>query len=311
MKYVYLTLNWIFGVFFLIIGLVSINNSPLAGLSLVLLSLLLLPPVRKFTGSKTNKEIPTRVRAASIFALFIASGVFFGQSRDEKAQEVATQQAQEKAEKVAQIKQDNIDYFTINREQIILSASSAMVAKEYQLVITQTSKYLVSDDKELKSINSFAKIEIEKIKKSEKTNQLLAELKKIPSSEYEKNKNLYQQLVRLHPNTQAYKIKVKAYSEKFEKEKQEQLAIEARKKNIDEQFSAWDGSHRNLERVIKKAMNDPDSYEHAETVYSDREDHLVVKTTYRGKNAFGGVVKNYVKAKVSLEGQILKILDET
>ncbi len=300
MKYVYLALSWIFGVLFLITGLVSMIKTPLAGLSLVILSLLLLPPVRKLAYSKTSKEIPIKIRTASIFALIVAFGVFVGQSQDKKAQELAAQQAKEKSDKIAQIKQDNIDYFTANREQIILSANAALVAKEYQSVISQTNKYIVSGDDELKSINSLAKIEIEKIKKSEKTKQLLAELKKVPSSEYEKNQKLYQQLVNLHPSNQTYKDKVQSYSKKIEKEKQ-----------IEEQFSAWDGSHRNLERVIKKAMNDPNSYEHDETVYWDRGDHLVVKTTYRGKNAFGGVVRNYVKAKVSLDGQILQILDQT
>lgn len=311
MKYVYLALNWIFGVLFLILGLVSMIESPMAGLSLLLLSLLLLPPVRKITYSKTNKEISIKIRAASIFALIVAFGVFSGQNQDKKAQEVAIQQAKEKAEKIAQIKQDNINHFSANREQIISLANSALEAKEYQSVITQTGKYLVSGDEELKGISSSAKIEIEKIRKSERTKQLLSELKKVPSSEYEKNQKLYQQLASLHPNNQTYKNKLKVYSEKIEKEKQEKLAAEARTKQIKEQFSAWDGSHRNLERVIKKAMNDPDSYEHDETVYWDRGDHLVVKTTYRGKNAFGGVVRNFLKAKVSLGGQILQILDQT
>jgi len=139
----------------------------------------------------------------------------------------------------------------------------------------------------------------------------LVELKKVPTSEYEKNKQLYQQLVVLHPDNQIYKNKVESYSKKIDKEKQKQLAAESRKKQIEDQFSAWDGSHRNLEKVIKKAMNDPDSYEHDETVYWDRGDHLVVKTTYRGKNAFGGVVRNFVKAKVSLSGQVLQVLDQT
>jgi hypothetical protein len=311
MKYVYLALNWILGTLFMITGLASMIESPLAGLSLVILSLLLLPPVRKLAYSKTNKEIPIKIRAASIFALIVAFGVFIGQSQDKRAQEVAAQQSKEMAEKVAQIKQDNIDYFIANREQIISSANNVLAAKDFQLVITQTSKYLVSGDEELKNINSSAKIEIDKLRKSEKTKQLLAELKKVPSSEYNKNQKLYLQLVSLHPNNQAYKNKVKIYSEKIEKEKQERLAAEAREKQIEEQFSVWDGSHRNLERVIKKAMNDPDSYEHDKTVYWDRGDHLVVKTTYRGKNGFGGVVRNFVKAKVSLEGQILQVIDQT
>ena len=57
-------------------------------------------------------------------------------------------------------------------------------------------------------------------------------------------------------------------------------------------------------------MNDPDSYEHVETVYWDRDDHLVVSTTFRGKNAFGGTVSNTVKAKVSLDGQDIEIVEQ-
>jgi hypothetical protein len=34
------------------------------------------------------------------------------------------------------------------------------------------------------------------------------------------------------------------------------------------------------------------------------------QTTFRGKNAFGGVVKNTVKAKVSLDGDVLEIIDQ-
>lgn len=89
----------------------------------------------------------------------------------------------------------------------------------------------------------------------------------------------------------------------------EQAAADARKKRIERGFSAWDGSHRELEAFIKKAMNDPDSYSHVETVWWDRGDHLVVRTTYRGKNAFGGVVKEWVKAKASLDGELLEVIE--
>lgn len=87
-----------------------------------------------------------------------------------------------------------------------------------------------------------------------------------------------------------------------------ELAAEARKAQLRPQFSGWDGSHVNLERVVKRAMNDPDSYEHVETEYWDRRDYLIVKTTFRGKNAFGGVVTNTVMAKVDLRGNVLEIM---
>ncbi len=81
-----------------------------------------------------------------------------------------------------------------------------------------------------------------------------------------------------------------------------------RQKKIESLFSAWDGSNYELTKTIKKTMNDPNSFEHVETTYLDKGDHLVVKTTFRGKNAFGGVVENWVMAKVNLDGYVIEII---
>ncbi len=42
----------------------------------------------------------------------------------------------------------------------------------------------------------------------------------------------------------------------------------------------------------------------------DKGSYLIVQTTFRGKNAFGGVIKNTVKAKESLNEQILEIIEQ-
>jgi hypothetical protein len=121
----------------------------------------------------------------------------------------------------------------------------------------------------------------------------------------------------LNPTEGVYDEKVKYYSEKYEELKKEEQKRQkrariaaARKEKIESQFSAWNGAHRNLESLIKQSMNDPDSFKHVETVYWDKGDHLIVQTTFRGRNAFGGMVKNTVLAKVSLEGQILEVIDQ-
>lgn len=85
---------------------------------------------------------------------------------------------------------------------------------------------------------------------------------------------------------------------------------ELRQEKIDNQFSAWDGSHRNLETLIKQGMNDPDSYEHVKTTYLEQGDNLIVTTQFRGKNAFGGVVLNSVIAKTDLDGNVIKIISQ-
>ena len=360
MKYLYLTFNWIFGVLFLIAGVLSFVESPVAGLCMIGAAAILLPPVRSFVHSKTNNALPVKARVVSVFALFLAFGFFIGQAQNEKAQELAAQQDREKAQKTAQLRQERIDYFNANREQIIFSIKKALSEKDYQSVSSETNKYLVSGDKELEQISVQAKKELADIQEaekterllvelkeistedyeknrnlyqqllhlnpdnelyktkvafyagkveSEKTNKILGELKSVPTEEYEKNKGLYQQLLNLHPDNELYKTKVAFYAGKIEEDKKKQIVAEARMKDIKSKFSAWDGSHRGLERVIKGTMNDPNSYEHVETVYWDRGDHLVVMTTFRGKNVFGGVVKNSVKAKVSLDGQVLQIID--
>jgi len=82
------------------------------------------------------------------------------------------------------------------------------------------------------------------------------------------------------------------------------------KQIIEKQFSKWDGSHHKLERVVKKAMHDPSSYDHAETRYGDNGDGtLTVIMKYRGKNAFGGLVLTSTTAKTDINtGTVLAII---
>lgn len=82
---------------------------------------------------------------------------------------------------------------------------------------------------------------------------------------------------------------------------------ERRKKELQRQFSLWNGQHNEVTNQIKKRMNDPKSYEHVETKYIDNTDHIMVITSFRGKNAFGGVVINRAIAKVDNNGVVLEI----
>ncbi len=93
-------------------------------------------------------------------------------------------------------------------------------------------------------------------------------------------------------------------------EKPELTEEEQRIEMIEKEFSAWDGSHREFTKVIKESMHDPNSYEHVKTTYGDRGDHLIVETTFRGKNLYGGVVTNTARAKVSLDGEVIEILSQ-
>ncbi|NRN18105.1 hypothetical protein HKT11_01835 [Serratia marcescens] len=79
-------------------------------------------------------------------------------------------------------------------------------------------------------------------------------------------------------------------------------------------FSGWDGSYRPLEKLIKKSMNDDSSYKHVETMSHlvlGKDPHAVVKTRFKGTNAYGGVVTQTVTARVDIRsGDIVQIIEE-
>lgn len=83
-----------------------------------------------------------------------------------------------------------------------------------------------------------------------------------------------------------------------------------REERIKRQFSAWDGEHIKLSKYVKNHMKNPDSYEHVETRYSDKDDKITVATKYRGTNSFGAIVTSFATAEVDLDGDIIKILEE-
>lgn len=99
----------------------------------------------------------------------------------------------------------------------------------------------------------------------------------------------------------------KTEAEKAEQQKPK-TPEEIRGEKISKQFFPFSGEHANLARFVKANMKNPDSYDHVKTVYLDKGDYLIVETTYRGTNSFGGVVPNTIKAKVDIDGNLIDIL---
>ncbi len=55
-------------------------------------------------------------------------------------------------------------------------------------------------------------------------------------------------------------------------------------------------------------MNDPESFEAVKTTYSDLDSAgLIVRTTFRGKNAFGGKVTQTFISKVDTAGNVISL----
>lgn len=79
---------------------------------------------------------------------------------------------------------------------------------------------------------------------------------------------------------------------------------------INNQFSAWDGSHIYLVKLVKENLNDPSSFKHVKTVYWDKGNYLIVKMTYRAKNAFGALILQNVTAKSDYKTDTITIISQ-
>lgn len=100
---------------------------------------------------------------------------------------------------------------------------------------------------------------------------------------------------------------------------------------IRDQFSAWDGSHRQLEDLIIKNLNDEKSYKHIETTYRDiatEEDRdevnnilanagysdrvevgdLLIQTQFSAKNAFNATIKSTAYGIASYQNDTIKLI---
>jgi hypothetical protein len=108
MHHFYLILNWIFAVIFGLAGVGLLFSTPLPAISLTILSLFLLPPVRQYFYMKTNKTLSSKTKGWIIVLLLVVFGALVGIS----------EQADVEGENAAKKKQ-TIDYYYSNKDSIL------------------------------------------------------------------------------------------------------------------------------------------------------------------------------------------------
>ncbi|MFN3880101.1 MAG: hypothetical protein ACK4L8_01545 [Nitrincola lacisaponensis] len=302
MKYFNLALNWFFGVSFAILGIILIFKYPLSGALLIFISLLLLPPVRDAVYDKTNKKLSIRLRGASIFVLFLLSFFFLAQDQDRQYDEISALKSQEQADLLVKQQQEMRDNFYNNREAIISSVSKAFEESNYNLALSLSSDYLIFGDDELNNMHAQAKAIVDEIAREERTIELLSQLTNTQDFELKENRDLYGQLVRLNPESIEFKERFNHYSLMFneqvaKKQQEEELLRQEHEMRISffgnpPVQSSWDGSYNAVNQYLKRVANDPDSIkvESCTKVYHT-ETGWLVGCDYRGRNAFGGMVR--------------------
>lgn len=317
MKVLMSAVSWFVASMFAITGLALLFSIPLAGIAQLLIAALFLPPVQRLVVQRFGKPIPRRAKLAGASALFIASIVITathgGQSSLYHDMQIETRRNEMNAA--------HRDELQANRQAILASATSGLMAEQFGKVIASTQRYAAAGDPEINAVRAKATAGLKQQQDALRRQQIVAELKQVPAKDNKRNRALYGELVKLEPANASYASKLEYYDGKCAKEAEVERVATLRKKvaarhtsaqndAIASQFSGWNGAHINLERFIKDNMNDPDSYKHVETRYWEKETYLVVETKFRGKNGFGGVVLNSVTAQVDFNGNVIAIIEQ-
>lgn len=288
MKILLTILKWSFGISFIIIGLTTIDFSILNAIIFFILGLFITPISYNFIVKKSNIKLPSWAKwiITIIGCMYLYSS--FYQSFQENAKEVNLI-----------IKKANalMDKGEIDSAKIYIDKAKGRLSQK-AIILEKKLIEFKSEETAIDTLVSMTDKEFSQLKKGK--------LAKTYFSQKYLNTNFIGLMKKLAPQ-RAIIVKSKEL-EAEKKERQEKKA--RRKKLIDKQFSAWDGSHPKLSRMLKDNSRNPDSYEHIETIYKDFGKYLLITTSYRGQNGFGGMSIGKVTARVDFNGNVLEIVSE-
>ncbi|WP_313473974.1 hypothetical protein [Stutzerimonas kunmingensis] len=303
-------IGWALGGLLATFGLTLLFGAPIGGLLFLCTALFLLPPARSFLHAKTGRTLPSSSRRWGVIIGVLVALIGVGvdsQMREVRAAQEAEQQRI--AKEAEQLKERALE-FLASRDALFYEARRDLEKKAFDKVVSSLSPYRHVDDTELNELIAAGVAGQKQQRAAEQEKQLLASLNEMPQGAAGLRRDAYSTLSKLRPENAQYKTEHQKYAGLAKEEEQRAQAAAERRKRVEAQFSAWDGSHRGLERLVKQSMNDPDSYEHDQTKFVDKGDYLVVFMTFRGRNGFGGMVRNEVVANVDLNGNVLEVLSQ-
>lgn len=321
MDKIYKILNWCFAVLLIIVSFCLFISSVTSGLILLFVALLITPLVSEKLKDMIKRPFGFWQKTAIVVVGMVLS-TSVGINGMEKNNLVKADQLVEQAIIFLNKGEINEASNLINEAKLIYPNKKTNRATELEAKITQSKSIDYAFEKLISmtddEYNSLLQGNLEKqyfeikylddqflaLMKQESPNrvQYFAEQKRQEEERLAEQKRQEEQRL-AEQKKQEEQQRIAAEQQRVAAEK------EARKQKIESQFSSWDGAHYNLTKIIKASMNNPKSFEHVETVYWDMKDYLVVKESFRGTNAFGGIVTNTVMAKVSLDGEVFEIIE--
>lgn len=273
-------------------------------LFLVPILALLLPDLRRRILERT-KFFPSVGWSAALAFVLIAFqvGIFSRATEENRTKDEATLQ-QEASARVAAVKKQREEEYAANKAKIIAEVEAQLASGQSREALATITKFMgVTRDPDLGRLQSRAEVQVLKL-----------DLQNEKALSDERLAQIYRTLIKEEPGSrQTYQAKLQkvetqlAAKQKLQEEAARLAALEERYK---QQFSSWDGSHRNVESAVKSGMRNPKSYEHVETRYNVSANGLTVYTRYRGTNAFNAIVTNDAVVTVGPDGTVLSLRNQ-
>lgn len=225
--------------------------------------------------------------------LFFAFGAYVSKdvgSSTGTVDQVEREQAERRLAEVA-AREKLAEELRMNRANIIATVRELIAKGEYAPARSQANRFRSLDDSELRSLSEEAtqKYGLKREK------DLLSQLRKGKKSDFESAVSSYQELASLFPNNPIYKTSLQRA--------QGELAVKKARDHDEEQRRlalfgeppkqrSWDGSYASVESYLRRVLNDPDSLQmNGCTGVFHIDSGWLVGCDYRGKNGFGGLVR--------------------
>ncbi len=320
--------KWIFSVIFFISTLGSlVEKSFISALFFLLIALLLLPPLTEFWRTKIPFLGNKLVKGGLLFVLFIiavstnpniskdtggktksSKGLDFDDKEDiliAYIKKDTTDKSMKNLKQLGEVGElfSNGNYSTIHPHDGYITEQTDSITKKKILVFNprydfdDAKAYLKDDPKNGMLTDYIMNFDIDSIGNivSKKTFITYSKTGKV---EYANNEV---------PDFKTFINEDAVETQKMEKEAEKLIAKQKAEYNKradkfeEDCLSSWDGSNRELVKLVKESMNDPKSFEHVETRYRLYNGYAVITMQFRGKNAFNATITNSVTAKINLE----------
>lgn len=286
MKFLSTVFRYVISIFLILmaIGLAASKAYVMAAVVLAVAAVVLPPVWARYIEPTGRQKLAGYGAAAAVFFAVVIAG---GQAGDKRRLEhELAEQAKRKAD---------AEYFVAHRDEVVAQARKLIADKQYAAAVALTSRYAMAGDADLRMIAGKANAQLKQDADKREISTLREQLNGLTDVGGADALKIYERLAELDSDPTWKKLAADV-KQKIE-----------RRKLVEGQFSAWDGSHVKLALAVKKAMHDPDSFEHVETRYLDKGDYIAVWMKFRGKNGFNATVLGNAYGEFSLNGTPIKI----